>query len=143
VKGDDRLIYLLTTAQQAVKNHVNKVLAMEGVRITGAQSAILFLLKQQDRRMMSEIGKILGIENSAMTGMIDRLEKSGFVARQPDPADRRAMLICSTPAGLEEVERAKPIIRRVNEAMKSGYSEREIEAFKNVLAGIVKQFKGI
>jgi DNA-binding MarR family transcriptional regulator len=140
---DDRLIFLLSTAQQAVKKHANKLLAAEGVQITVAQSGILFLLKQQDRRMISELGRILGIENSAMTGLVDRLEKSGFVTRVMDPADRRALLICATTAGLKEVEKAKPIIRTVNEAIKTGFSENEIEILKKILAGIMEKFKGM
>ena len=139
---DDRLIFLLSTAQQAVMRRANKILAAEGVRITVAQSGILFLLKQQDRRMISELGRILGIENSAMTGLVDRLEKSGFVTRVMDPADRRALLIYATPAGLQEVEKAKPIIRRVNEAIKTGFSEHEIDVLKRVLADI-SEFKGM
>ncbi len=142
MSGDDRLIFLLATVQGAVKKHANKALAKAGVRITAAQSGILFLLQQRDRRMMSELGKILGIENSAMTSLVDRLEKSGFVTRQPDPADRRALLICATPAGLEEIEKATPIIRQINDAIKSGLSEHEIEVFKKVLDRILKRFKG-
>jgi len=141
-KGD-RLLFLLSVAQQAVRNHTNKALAAEGVRVTLAQSGVLFLLQQQDRRMMSEIGKILGIENSAMTGMIDRLEKSGFVTRRTDPEDRRALLICVTPEGLEEAEKAKPVIRRVNEAIRSGCNEHDLEGFKRVIEEILKQFKGV
>ncbi|MEW6114158.1 MAG: MarR family transcriptional regulator [Thermodesulfobacteriota bacterium] len=140
---DDKLIFLLTVVQQGVKNYVNKALSAAGVRITLAQSGVLFLLEQQDRRMMSEIGKILGIENSAMTGLIDRLEKSGYVTRMTDPGDRRALLICVTPAGLEEAHRAKAIIRRVNEEIKSGYSEHQVEVFSRVLDGLSKKFKGM
>jgi MarR family transcriptional regulator, organic hydroperoxide resistance regulator len=138
---DDRLIFLLSTVQQAVKNYTNKALAAEGVRITVAQSGILFLLKQQDRQMISELGKLLGIENSAMTGLVDRLEKSGFVRRAVDPADRRALLLCATLEGLAEVEKAKPIIKRVNDAVKEGLSEDEVQVLKGVLDGIVKKFK--
>ena len=138
---DDRLIFLLLTAQQALKNHTNRSLAAEGVRITVAQSGILFLLKRQDRRMISELGRILGIENSAMTGLVDRLEKSGFVKRVADPADRRALLICVTPEGLEEVEKAKPIIRGVNDSIKADFPKHEIDGFKSVLNGILSRFK--
>ena len=142
MKKDDRLIFLLSTVQQAVKNHINKAFAKEGIRITVAQSGILFLLKQKDRRMMSDLGKILGIENSGMTGLVDRLERSGFVTRVMDPEDRRSFLICATRAGLEEAERAKPIIRRVNDAIKSGHSEHEIEMLKSILGEILGKFKG-
>jgi len=78
-----------------------------------------------------------------MTGLVDRLEKSGFVTRVADPTDRRALLICVTRAGLEEVEKANPIIRRVNDEIKTGFSEHEVEAFRNVLDGILKRFKGM
>jgi DNA-binding MarR family transcriptional regulator len=139
---DDRLIFLLSIVQQGVKNYANKALAAAGVRVTLAQSGVLFLLEQQDRRMMSEIGRILGIENSAMTGLIDRLEKSGYVTRLTDPQDRRALLICATPAGLEEADRAKAIIRRVNEEIKSGLSEHQADVFSRVLDGLSKKFKG-
>ncbi len=138
---DDKLIFLLSIAQQAVTKHTNKVMAQNGVRITLAQSGVLFLLKQQDRRMISELGKILGIENSAMTGVVDRLEKFGFVTRQPDPSDRRALLLCITPEGLEEIERAKPIIRRANDAIKADFCKEDIDVFKEVLNGILKRFK--
>jgi DNA-binding MarR family transcriptional regulator len=141
MKPDHRLLFLLSTAQQAVRNYTNRVLSAEGVRITVAQSGILFLLKREDRRKISEIGKILDIENSAMTGLADRLERSGFVRRLTDPADRRALLLSITPSGLEEVEKAKPIIRRINDAIKEGFSEHEIECFKTVLDGIVGKFK--
>ena len=140
---DDRLIYLLSIAQQAVKNHTNRALAAAGVRITVAQSGILLLLKHQDRERISELGRILAIENSAMTGLLDRLERSGFVKRVADPADRRIVLICLTPAGMEEAEKAKSIIRRINDEIKAGFLDREIEGFKSVLEGILDKFKKI
>jgi DNA-binding MarR family transcriptional regulator len=140
---DHKLIFLLTVVQQGVKNYTNNALAAEGVRITLAQSGVLFLLERQDRRMMSEIGKILGIENSAMTGLIDRLEKSDYVTRTTDPDDRRALLICATPAGLEEAQKAKTVIRSVNDEIKSGLSEHQIEVFSRVLDGLSKKFKGM
>jgi len=143
MSSDDKLIFLLTIVQQGVKNYANKALLAAGVRITLAQSGVLFLLEQQDRRMMSEIGRILGIENSAMTGLIDRLEKAGFVTRIADPEDRRALLICVTPAGLEEAEKAKLIIRGVNNEIKSGFSEHQADVFSRVLDGLSKKFKGI
>ncbi|MBM4327007.1 MAG: MarR family transcriptional regulator [Deltaproteobacteria bacterium] len=143
MSSDDKLIFLLTIVQQGVKNYANKALLAAGVRITLAQSGVLFLLEQQDRRMMSEIGRILGIENSAMTGLIDRLEKAGFVTRIADPEDRRALLICVTPAGLEEAEKAKLIIRGVNNEIKSGFSEHQVDVFSRVLDGLSKKFKGI
>ncbi|MET0686094.1 MAG: MarR family transcriptional regulator [Solirubrobacteraceae bacterium] len=42
---------------------------------------------------------------STLTGVLDRLERRGLVARRPNPADRRSTLIEPTEAGRPAVER--------------------------------------
>jgi DNA-binding MarR family transcriptional regulator len=41
-----------------------------------------------------------------MTSRLDRLERAGLVERNPDPADRRAILVRLTPVGQERATRA-------------------------------------
>jgi DNA-binding MarR family transcriptional regulator len=40
----------------------------------------------------------LGVGASAVTGIVDRLVRSGYVERRPDPVDRRRILIAATSA---------------------------------------------
>ena len=89
---------------------------------------------------MTELSQILSTDNSAITGLVDRLEKSGFITRKMPLNDRRAYLICITPEGLEEIDKAKAIIRRVNEEIREGFSVEEIESFKKVVNGIFDKF---
>ncbi|MFH1078952.1 MAG: MarR family transcriptional regulator [Pseudomonadota bacterium] len=138
---DDRLIFLVFSAQQKLKIYLNSALASSGARVTAAQAGILFLLKQKDGRTMTEMSQILGVDNSTMTGLTDRLEKAGFLKRHANPGDRRASHIHITPQGLSEVDGAKSVIRRVNEEIKTGFSEGEIEAFKRVLNGFFDKFQ--
>ena len=138
---DDRLIFLVFSAQQKLKMYLNSVLMASGVRVTVAQAGILFLLKQKDGRTMTELSQILGIDNSTMTGLADRLEKAGFLKRNANPGDRRASYIHITQQGLAEVEGAKTVIRRVNEEIKTGFSVEEIESFKQVLNGFFDKFQ--
>jgi DNA-binding MarR family transcriptional regulator len=138
---DDRLIFLVFSAQQKLKMYLNSALTASGVRVTVAQAGILFLLKQKDGRTMTELSQILGIDNSTMTGLTDRLEKAGFLKRHANPGDRRTSHIQITPQGLAEVNGAKAVIRRVNEEIKSGFSAEEIEAFKRVLNGLFDKFQ--
>jgi DNA-binding MarR family transcriptional regulator len=138
--NDDRLIYLVFKAQTKLNNYLRSQLALAGVRITAAQAGILFLLKQKDDRPMTELSQVLATDNSAITGLVDRLEKSGFVSRKMAPNDRRAYLIHITPDGLVEIDRAKTVIRRVNQEIKEGFGDGEIETFKKVLNGILAKF---
>ena len=141
MSNDDRLIYLLSAAQQALKDHTNRTLADKGGKVTLAQAAILFLLKEKDRRYMSEMGQVIGVDKAAMTRLVDRLEQAGLVQRQVDAANRRAISILLTPAGSEEAAAALSVIKRINAEIKKDYSPAEVDAFKKILSGIVRKFK--
>ena len=137
---DDRLIYLVFMAQQKLRIYLKNALLTEGVKVTPTQTGILFLLKHKNGRTMTELSQFLAADNSTMTGLVDRLEKSGFVVREASPTDRRALLVRITQEGIDEIDRAKAIIKRVNEEVSSGFSDEEIAAFKKVLNSFFQKF---
>src|SRR5215470_10658835 len=44
-----------------------------------------------------ELGERTGLTTGAVTRMIDRLERTGYVRREPDPADRRRVIVSPVP----------------------------------------------
>jgi DNA-binding MarR family transcriptional regulator len=48
---------------------------------------------------MNELAAVLACDSSNVTGLVDRLEARGLVARQPSPEDRRVKRVVLTPAG--------------------------------------------
>ncbi|GAA1512990.1 MarR family transcriptional regulator [Dactylosporangium maewongense] len=48
----------------------------------------------------------LMLTSGGMTGRLDRLERAGLVARSPDPADRRGLVVTLTGAGRVLVDEA-------------------------------------
>lgn len=50
-------------------------------------------------RTPAELADAAGVTRATMTGLIDTLERDGFVKREPDPDDRRMMSVRLTPAG--------------------------------------------
>jgi len=140
MKTDDRLIYQIFMAQQKLRTYINNILPSEGIRVTLGQAGILFILQHNNGRTMTELTKALAVENATLTGLIDRLERSGFVTRKASPEDRRSFRIYITPDGINECERVKPLIKRINEEIKYGFSKEEIEVFKRVLQSLFKKF---
>ncbi|MCJ7810232.1 MAG: MarR family transcriptional regulator [Desulfobulbaceae bacterium] len=138
---DDRLIYLIFTAQHRLRMHIRDQLTAAGVKITLEQAGILFLLKAENGQAMSQLSRLLLLDNSTVTGLIDRLEKSGFVLRKADPKDRRIFLIHITGQGIKEVDKAKPVINKVNEEIRTDFSMEEMESFKKILNSFVAKFK--
>jgi DNA-binding MarR family transcriptional regulator len=53
-----------------------------------------------------ELGEELLLSSGAMTNRLDKLEAAGFVAREPDPNDRRALIVRLTPAGIGKIDEA-------------------------------------
>lgn len=137
---DDRLIYLIFKSQHKLQSYLRKELAAARVKITPVQAGILFLLKQKNGRSMTELSQILFTDNSAITGLADRLEKSGFITRGPAANDRRVNLIYITPAGIAEVDGAEGVIKRINQEIRTGFSDREIEIFKTILDSFFDKF---
>jgi len=50
-------------------------------------------------RTPAELAEAAGVTRATMTGLIDTLERDGFVKREPDPNDRRMMSVRLTPEG--------------------------------------------
>lgn len=56
----------------------------------------------------AELAEMAGVTRATMTGLVDTLEKDGLVRREPDPHDRRAMLVHMTEEGHEFMARILP-----------------------------------
>lgn len=138
--AEDRLIYLVFMAQQKIRTHITNVLLAEGIKVTLGQVGILFLLQHDDGQTMTELSKTLAVANPTLTGLVDRLERSDFVRRQAGSDDRRSFRIYLTPDGIKECEKVKPIIKKINDQIKAGYSKEEIEVFKSVLQSFFNKF---
>ncbi|MFN3337089.1 MAG: MarR family transcriptional regulator [Thermomicrobium sp.] len=63
------------------------------------EMAALQLLATLGPLRASELAVMLGISRGAATRLVDALEHAGLAHREPDPRDRRAVLIAPTPTG--------------------------------------------
>lgn len=141
MKDDDRLIYLLTVSFHRLGEHLKMRYADAGLRITPVQAGVLLLLRGGESLSMGDIGRAFHVDKSAVTGMVDRLERGGFLARVSEHGDRRIRLIRITEEGKNEIDRALPIIRETNSAIRKGFSAGEIGTFRRVLAAFFEKFE--
>jgi DNA-binding MarR family transcriptional regulator len=73
--------------------------ALEPWHVTPSQSRALGVLTRHGPVRLSELAEHLRIAPRSATEVVDDLEARGLVARRPDAADRRAVLVELTPAG--------------------------------------------
>jgi DNA-binding MarR family transcriptional regulator len=67
---------------------------------------------------ISDLARLEGVTQPAMTGLVNRLETEGMVTRTADPTDARAALVALTDSGrafveTRRVERARVLAGRV------------------------------
>ncbi|WP_432453395.1 MULTISPECIES: MarR family winged helix-turn-helix transcriptional regulator [unclassified Agarivorans] len=105
--------------------------------ITSTQAKVLFQIYHFRLNRPSEIGKSLNVDNSAITRMLDRLEKKSLIERVPDPTDRRSQIIHLTPTGSSVVERSLPLAKSAIDELTQALSKQEIEQFRHCLIKIV------
>jgi DNA-binding MarR family transcriptional regulator len=61
---------------------------------------------------MRELAGLLGMDPPNLTTLVDDLESSGLVERQPHPTDRRVKLVVATPEGAALARRANKVLER-------------------------------
>ena len=77
--------------------------------LTGAQYNVLALLAAHEGGISQrELSDLLVVDRSNVTGLLDRMEKAGWVRRADNPADRRAYRVLLTAAGRRMWDRARP-----------------------------------
>jgi DNA-binding MarR family transcriptional regulator len=137
---EDRFVFLISKVCQKLITNLQKSFAESGIGVTPIQVMLLFFLQQNNVLSLTQISQGLMLENPTVTGLIDRLEKSGYVKRSDHPNDRRVYLVHLTEKGNKVAKKALPIVKKLNEQIKEGYSKEEIGNFTKVLFGAFNKF---
>jgi DNA-binding MarR family transcriptional regulator len=105
----DALIDALVRSSFQVMGVLTRIGAQYDLSLT--QLRVLGILRDR-RPRMTELATFLGLDKSTMSGLIDRAERRGLLARGRNPEDRRVVDVFITPAGFELTERLYGEIRR-------------------------------
>ncbi|MBP2637990.1 MAG: ohrR 2 [Firmicutes bacterium] len=132
----DSTCLLLAKAEQKHHNYSKKILIKEELNITPGQMAILYTLYNGDGITITELSKKCYLDNSTLTGVIDRLEKAGLVLRKEHPEDRRQLFIYLTDSARDKEPLINDVMNRISETMLSECTEEEILIFRKVLLNI-------
>jgi DNA-binding MarR family transcriptional regulator len=96
------------------------------VALTPPQYQTLRLLWEQDSQPFKDLAASLGCTRPTMTGIVDTLEKNRLVTRQPNPDDRRSLLVTLTEDGIA-LEGSTPDLDRVYASCCVGLSTEEFQ----------------
>ncbi|HCM28435.1 MAG TPA: MarR family transcriptional regulator [Treponema sp.] len=97
----------------------------------------LEILMREGKSTAGTLAKSTGLTTGAVTGVIDRLSRSGFAARESDPDDRRKILVALN--GKKVMEEIAPLFRSIADAVDElldGYPDEELVSILGFLKKI-------
>ena len=96
------------------------------VDVARTEASVMAAISDGPRRI-TELAGFAGVTQPAITMMVNRLQERGWVTREPDPDDRRAVRVALTPAGVETFRQLQEDYRsRLHREMAS-LAEEDIE----------------
>jgi DNA-binding MarR family transcriptional regulator len=93
------------------------------LNVSAAGGLALGILRDFGSMSPSELGERLIVTRATVTGLLDSLERRGYVSRKANPADRRGLIVELTPAGLHVVGEVRTVIHRHEKALMSSFSD--------------------
>ncbi|HZK94992.1 MAG TPA: MarR family transcriptional regulator [Prolixibacteraceae bacterium] len=105
-----------------------------------SQSELLFFSALDNCLGLSspELAKNMGLSLSRISRVVDKLVVNGYLDRNTDAADRRAITLCLTPKGKEVRNKIDEVRNECEARLIETIPSEEIERFRDLISNIVK-----
>ncbi|AOJ10424.1 MarR family winged helix-turn-helix transcriptional regulator [Burkholderia mayonis] len=133
---NDSVGYLMSRVKSLMTNMVTQRTQTE-LGITGTQATMLFMLAVGKCSTAAELAREYGIDASAITRLLDRVEKRGLLQRVRSSEDRRVVRLELTDEGRELTRRMPAIFRSVLDQVLDGFTPEEVGFLKSMLRRIL------
>lgn len=134
---DKRLFYLIHHAhRQLFKRGDAACIAKIGV--TTVQLSAIFYLLHNNGCLLKELGEGLGLNNSAVSGLVTRMENLALAKRKACAEDARAFRVFLTDKAKLLVPEGFALLKQFNDEITSGFNEEEMQ----VIYRFLNQIKG-
>src|ERR1700722_2289112 len=114
--------------------------AANGLGITDSKT--ISALMQEGPMTAGEIAKRLGLTSGAVTNVIDRLVRAGFVRRVADPQDRRKVIVEADLANLEKLGQVYDSVADAFQKLHEQYTIEELRFLIDYFTQSVEVTKG-
>jgi len=118
------------------------VQAMRPQRVTVSRYRTLAILMELTDLTINELARHSSIERSALSRLLDQLEREGLISRRLRATDRRALEIRITPKGRDAYLAMRPVRRAVLKRATEGIAPGEIERMRTVIQLMLHNLDG-
>lgn len=135
----DSLVLRIQTALEILSRNMEQDISQKiKAPITKPQIMMLYAIYTYEKCRLSQLAEKMEVKPSAITVMIDRLERENFVKRSHDPDDRRAVIVALTKSGEEVLEE---VMGEWNDVLKQYLAKFELEEVR-ILTELLEKLVG-
>jgi DNA-binding MarR family transcriptional regulator len=102
--------------------------------LTTTELECLDVLFMREEASAGDLARATGLTSGAMTALLDRLERAGYVARRGDPSDRRRVLLRIRPEAIAPIEAMYAPLAERSFALWASFSDAELAIVERFLA---------
>ena len=133
---------LLSQVHQVCGRVWNKILRENDMTdLEGARGRIIFALWGRDAVPIKTLCEKTSLDKSTLTGIIDRLERDGYITKKPSETDKRSTLISLTGKEQEFAQKVQKVSNQMNKIFYKGFTNEEILQFDSMLERILANCK--
>lgn len=111
------------------------------VKVTIPQFVVMDILNRQGQMRMSDLARFINVTTAAMTGIVERLVRDGYVKRLSDLDDRRIIEVILTSKGHKIADAISGKKKKTVTRMFGMISQKEREEFLKILTHVMEHLK--
>ncbi|GLF90870.1 MarR family transcriptional regulator [Bacillus safensis] len=131
--------FLLSVSQNKVFKYFSKLL--EKCDLTPAQYGVLNCLWREGQLSPKQIGELVYLEASTVSGILDKMQKADLIERTIDPNNRRNILVEATQKSLVIRDQVEAATIELNKTALQNLSNDDKVVLKKALSTIINNFQ--
>jgi DNA-binding MarR family transcriptional regulator len=137
-----QLFFRLNLAQRVLMKSVDKEI-QEKIGVSATQVAALMYLIQHDGCLLVDLSRELLQTKSAITTLVERMERNGFIQKMPSLKDKRASQLFLASKGKDKLKQALPLVASYNQSIMELFRPDELEIVLRFLNIIIDKFETV
>ncbi len=131
--------FLLSVSQNKVFKYFSKLL--EESDLTPAQYGVLNCLWREGQLSPKQIGELVYLEASTVSGILDKMQKADLIEHTIDPNNRRNILVEATQKSLDIRDQVEAATIELNKTALQNLSNDDKVVLKKALSTIINNFQ--
>lgn len=135
-----QILFRLNLAQRTLMKWIDREM-QEKIGGSATQIAALFYLLENDGCLLVDLSRELLQNKSAITTLVERMEKNDLLRKVPSQTDKRASQLFISTKGRELGMSALPFVTAYDRILADGFSKGELDVIARFLDTVINRFE--